>query len=244
MMRTDIIAHQMNRADALVDFHIHRFEKGHEFPLSLPFITVPVDPTRASVKGGKEIERPRPLVLMLNAGGQVIGLGGQGRGQAGPRLQGGLLIKGEHDRIGPEGTGVEVNELGDGGIKGGVPRVFGVEPQMMTPGLQLMRGQNPPHRRGRDILNAPRCDELTRQFGAIPRGEPAAQHVGPLAGQAHEVDRHLRGENCPWLHGQGRLQGRPSAGRERVWPPGGPPCVARRPPAPPRIERTLPPGAG
>jgi hypothetical protein len=86
MMCTDIVAHQMNRADALVDFYIHRFEKGHEFPLSLPLITVPVDPTRTGIKGGKEIERPRPLVLMLHAVGRVGGLGWQGRGRAGPRL--------------------------------------------------------------------------------------------------------------------------------------------------------------
>ena len=58
MMGTDIISHQMNRTDVFVNGDIYRFEKGHAFPLPLPFITVPVDLARTGVKGGKEIERP------------------------------------------------------------------------------------------------------------------------------------------------------------------------------------------
>ena len=73
-----------------------------------------------------------------------VGPGWQGRGWAGPRLQGGLLIEGEYQLIRLEGTSVEGNQLGDGGIEGGVPRVFGVQPQVMAPRLQRMRGQNPP----------------------------------------------------------------------------------------------------
>ena len=84
MMCTDIIAHQMNRTDVFVNCDIYRFEKGHAFPLPLPFITVPVDLARTGVKGGKEIERARPLVLMLHAVRQVVGLGWQGRGRSGP----------------------------------------------------------------------------------------------------------------------------------------------------------------
>jgi hypothetical protein len=125
----------MNRADVLIDFHIHRFEKGDAFPLPLPVIRVPVDLARTSVKGRQEIQRPCTLILMLDAVGQVVGPGGQGQGRAGPRLEGGLLIEGEHDLIGPEGTGIEVNQLGDGGREGGIPRVFGVQPQMLAPGL-------------------------------------------------------------------------------------------------------------
>src|ERR1700751_1133475 len=103
MMRTDIVAHQMNRADTLLNLDIHGFEKGYEFSLPLALITVPVDLARTSVEGGKEVECPRPLVLMLDAVGQVVGLGWQGRGRSGPRLQGGLLIDGEHQLIRSEG---------------------------------------------------------------------------------------------------------------------------------------------
>src|SRR4029434_9844840 len=118
MMRTDIVAHQMNRADTLLNLDIHGFEKGDEFSLPLALITVSVDLRRASVECGKEMWCPRPLVLMLDAVGQVVGLGWQGRGRSGPRLQGGLLIDGEHQLIRSEGTGIEVNQLGDGGIEG------------------------------------------------------------------------------------------------------------------------------
>jgi hypothetical protein len=126
MMCTDMIAHQMNRTDVFVNGDIYRFEKGPAFPLPLPCITVPVDLARTGVKGGKEMERARPLVLMLHAVRPVVGLGGQGRGRSGPRLEGGLLIAGEHQLIRLQGTGVEVKQLGDGSIESGVPRVFGV----------------------------------------------------------------------------------------------------------------------
>ena len=244
MMCTDILAHPMTRANVLIDFHIHRFENGDEFPWPLPVITVPVDLARTSVKGREEMQRPRPLVLMLHAVGQVVGPGWQGWGWSGPRLQGGFLIEGEHHLICPEGTGIEVNQLGDGGIEGGVPRVFGVPPQMMAPRLHLRRGENPPYGRGRELLNDPLGDELPRQFVAIPLREAAAQHIRPLAGQAHDVDRDLRGKNPLWPHGQGRPRGPPHAGRETVWPTDGPRGVARRPPAPQRMGRTLPPVAG
>jgi hypothetical protein len=121
-----IVAHQMNRADMPLNLGIHGFEKGHEFPLPLAVITVPVNLARTGVEGGKEIERPRPLVLMLDAVGQVVGLGWPSRDQSGPWLQGGLLIDGEHQLIRSEGTDIEVNQLGDRGIECSVPRVFGV----------------------------------------------------------------------------------------------------------------------
>jgi hypothetical protein len=197
LMRTDMVAHQMNRADTLLNLDIHGFEKGHEFPLPLAVIPVPITLARTGVERGKEIERPRALGLMLDAVGQVVGLSWQGRGQSGPRLQGGLLIEGEHQLIRSEGTGIEVNQLGDGGREGGVARVLGVQPQMLAPGLQLMGGQNPAHRGGRDILYDPIGDELTREFGTIPLGEATTHQVRPLAGQAHDVDRDRRGKNRP-----------------------------------------------
>jgi hypothetical protein len=80
---------------------------------------------------------------------------------------------------------------------------------------------------------------LARQFGAIPLGEATTQQIQAFAGQAHRVDRDLRGNNRPWPRGQGRLKDRPDAG-----PSGGPRSGARQRPAPPRIGRPLLPGAG
>jgi hypothetical protein len=244
MRRTDMVAHQMDRADTLLNLDIHCVQKGHEFPLPLAVLPVPVDLASTGVEGGKEMEGPRPLVLMLDAVGPGGGLGWQGRGRSGPRLQGGLLIEGEHQLIRSEGTDREVNQLGDGSREGGVPRVFGVQPQMLAPGLQLMGGQNPPHRGGRDVLHDPIGDALTRECGTIPLGEATTPQVRPLAGQAHDVDRDLRGKNRPWPRGQGRLKDRPDAGRENAWPSGGPRSVARQWPAPPRIGRPLLPARG
>jgi len=244
MRRTDMVAHQLKRADGLIDCPIHRFKKGDAFPWSFTVSTVPIDLARTGIKGGHEMQRPGPLVLLRHVVGPVVGLRWEGRGKSGPRWPRGLLVHREAYRIRPEGTGVEVNQVGDGGTAGSVPRGFGVPPQMLTPGLQLRRGQHPPHRRGRDVLHDPLGAELPRQLVTIPRREAAAQEIGALAGQAHDVDRHLRGKNRPWRRGQGRLKDRPDAGREPAGPSGGPRCVARRRPAPPPMGRTRPPGAG
>jgi hypothetical protein len=74
MTRTDMVAHQMTRADGLLDFHLHRFEQGDECPLPLTGITGPVDLARTRVKGGQAMECARPLVRMLHA----VGPGGAG----------------------------------------------------------------------------------------------------------------------------------------------------------------------
>jgi hypothetical protein len=244
MMCTDMIAHQMNRPDVLVNCDIYRVEKGHAFPLPLPFITVPVDLASTGVKGGNELARARPLVRMRQAVRPVVGLGWPGRGRSGPRLEGGLLSDGEHQLIRLQGTGVEVNQLGDGRRESGVPRVLGVQPQMMAPGLQRMRGQKPSDGGSGDVRHHARRAELARQFGAIPRGEATTQQLRAFAGEAHHVDRDLRGKNRPWPRGQERLKDRPDAGQEHAWPSGGPPSVAHQRPAPPRSGRPLLPGAG
>jgi hypothetical protein len=77
---------------------------------------------------------------MRHAVGQVVGLGWQGRGAARPRLQGGLLVHGQHQLIRTQRPGVEGNQLRHGGLKGGVPRLLGKEPDMLAPGCELMRG--------------------------------------------------------------------------------------------------------
>jgi hypothetical protein len=197
MMRTDMVARQMNRADTLLNLDIHSFEQGDAFPLPLTVITVPIDVARTGVEGRTEMTRPRPLILMLDAVGQGVRLSRQGRGRSRPRRQGGLLIDGAHQLIRSEGTGLEVKQLGDSSIEGGVPRVLRAPPRMAAPGRQLMGGRNPAHRGGGELPHKPIGDELTRAFGPIPLGEATPPEVRPLAGQAHDVDRDLRGESRP-----------------------------------------------
>lgn len=243
-MCPDMIAHARNRTARLVNGDIYRFEPGQAFLLPLPCITVPVDRASTGGNGGKELERARPLVLMRHAVRPVVGRGWQGRGRSGPRLQGGLLLAGAHPLIRLQGTGGEVKPRGDGSIDSGVPRVFGVPPQMMAPWFQLLCGQHPAYGGSGDVRPQALREEWARQCGAIPRGEATTQQIRAFAGQAHPVDRDLRGKNRPWPHGQGRLKDRPDGGREHAWPSGEPRSVARQRPEPPRRGRPLRPGAG
>ena len=89
--------------------------------------------------------------------------------------------------------GLEVDQRGDGGIKDCVPRLLGIEPDMMAPGLRLMSSQHPPHGRGRDGLYNPLSDELPHQFGTMSRREATDLEVRTCAREAHHVDRHLKG---------------------------------------------------
>ena len=73
---------------------------------------------------------------------------------------------------------------------------LGLEPDMLGPGFQMMRGQNPAHRSGGDRLDDPLRHKLPGEFGAIPRGEATAQQIGALAGQAYHMDRDLGGKTA------------------------------------------------
>jgi hypothetical protein len=75
MIRTDVIAGEMNRTDVGINFYVQHFPKGDAFLLSLAFITVPIDLARTGVKGRKEIQTPDALVLMLAPVRNVLWLG-------------------------------------------------------------------------------------------------------------------------------------------------------------------------
>ena len=96
MMRPDMVTHEMNDAEALVNLCIQDFQKGHEFPLTLPFVTLPINLAGTGVKGRKEVEGPRPRIRMFGPVGTMLRLGWQGRGQTGSRLQGSRFVHGQH----------------------------------------------------------------------------------------------------------------------------------------------------
>lgn len=194
MMRADIAAHEMDKADVLAKLRVQCIQKGDKFPLSLPFITLPIDLARTGVKGGKEIEGTGALLLVLVPVGTVLWLGWQGWGATRSRLQGGLLVHRQHQFIRTQRPRVEGNQLRHGDIEGGIPRLFGITPDMLPPGFQLMRGQNPAYSGSGDLFHDPLRDELPRQLGTIPLGETAAQRIRALAGQAYHVERDLGGK--------------------------------------------------
>src|SRR5919197_2195685 len=177
VMGTNIVTHKMNRPDLLVNLPIQRFEKGDKFLLPLPLTALSIDLARTGVKGRKEVERSRTLVLMLVAVRNVLRLRWLGRRVTRSRLEGGLLVHGQDQLIWAQWTGIEVDELGYGGIEGGVPRLLGIEPHMMAPGFELMRRQNPADGGCRDGRHHALRDELVRQFGTIPLGEATTQQI-------------------------------------------------------------------
>src|SRR4030095_16030972 len=153
MMRTDIVAHEMDGTDALINLQVQCFQKGYAFPLPLPVITLPIDLTRTGVKGSKQIQGTCALILVLGPVGNVLQLGWQGGGATRARLQRGLLIHGEHQLIVTKRARIELDQFRNRDIEGRVPWLLGKEPYMLAPRLQLMRGQNPPHGGGGDLLN-------------------------------------------------------------------------------------------
>ena len=204
MMGPDVITHEMNRSDLLVNLPVQHFEKGDKCLLSLPLIALSIDLARTGVKGRKEVERPGPLVLMLVAVRNVLRLRWQSRRMTRSRLEGSLLVHRQDQLIWAQGTGIEVDQLGYGGIEGGVPRLLGREPHMMAPGFELMCRQNPAYGAHRDGCHHTLRDKLVRQFGTIPLGEATPQQIRAFASEAHDVDRHLWGKNRPWPRGQAR----------------------------------------
>ena len=53
MMRTDMIAHEMNRLDALVNLRVPLFKKGDELLLTRAWVTLPKDCSRTGIEGSK-----------------------------------------------------------------------------------------------------------------------------------------------------------------------------------------------
>src|SRR6266487_3009301 len=236
MVSTAIVAHEMNRPDVLRNLTLQLVQKGDEFLLPLACITLSEDLAGTGVKGDNEIAGPGTLVRMLMPVGKVLRLSWQGRDPTRTWRQGGLLLHRPPHLLRAERPCLEVDERRDGGRDGGIPRLCGREPDMMAPGFQVMRGQNPAHGGGGDVLHEALRDALACQFFAIPRREATAQRVGTFAGQTPHGPRDVGGKHCPWPRGQGRRRGHPGAGPETAWPTCGRRCVARGP--------TVPPGSG
>lgn len=204
MVCTNIVTYEMNRLDVLYNLTVQVFQKRNEFLLPFADITLPKDLTRTRVKRSEQIEGSGTLILMLMPIGQVLRLSGQCGSPTGTRLQGRLLIDGQYHLLGVERPCIKLAEFRDRGIEGDVPRLFRMEPDMMAPRFELMRGQNPTHGGGRDILDNAIHYELSGQLGTIPLGEATAQGVGSFAGQAHHVHRDFGGKTRLWRRGQGR----------------------------------------
>jgi hypothetical protein len=99
LMRTDRVTHEMHEAEARVNLGLPDFQKGHAFPLTLPFVTWPINRAGTGGKGRQEVAGPRPLRRMCGPVGHRLRLGWQGRGPTGSRWQGRLFVPGPHQFI-------------------------------------------------------------------------------------------------------------------------------------------------
>jgi hypothetical protein len=204
----------------------------HERLLTRAWVTSPTDLARTGIEGGQSVQGAAALVFMRMPGRNVPRLGRLRRMHTTTRRQRGVFVHGQDHLVITPWTRVEIDEFRDGRLKGGVPWVLGIQPEMVAPRLELMAGQKPPHGRHGDVLNQLRRHELARQFGASPRGAAAAQRIWTLAGEPHHVDRDCGGKTRPGHRGQGRPPDQRGAGPESASPTCERRSAGRRPPAP------------
>ena len=70
-----MVAHEMHDTDVLVKLRVQCLQKGHEFSLTLPCVTVPIELARTGARGGKAIESTSALIFVLVSVGNVLRLG-------------------------------------------------------------------------------------------------------------------------------------------------------------------------
>jgi len=68
-----MVAHEMHDTDVLVNLRVQCLQKGHEFSLTLPCITVPIALATTGARGGKEIEGTSALIFGLVSVGMFCG---------------------------------------------------------------------------------------------------------------------------------------------------------------------------
>ncbi len=108
-------------------------------------------------------------------------------------MQAGLLVDAQHHFFGAQRPGVEIADLLDRRREGIVPRDLGGEPKVMSPRLQLVVLQDPPHGVRGDAGDHPFGDQLTRHLATVPEGQGSSPIIGPLAGHLDQV-QHTAGE--------------------------------------------------
>src|SRR5215212_3683808 len=193
MMDADVVTDQMDGGDRGWDELVEVVEEAEAFHLALAAELAGGDCPAACIEGGEELEGAVARVFMFELD-RVAGAGGSGGRATVARLQGGHLIQAEHGLPRRQGTSVEVGNLADRLLEGGIPRRAGMEPEMAAPGFEPAGSEDALHRLGRDRGHDPLRDELPRQLCAVPLTQRAAGLVGQLTGAMDDVESHLRGK--------------------------------------------------
>jgi hypothetical protein len=111
-------------------------------------------------------------------------------------LDGGLLVGGDHELVGPqrgvaEAAGVEVEDAGRLGTEVGVA---GEDPAPMLPRLDRIRTQPAPDGGARDRGDDARLDGGAGQVGTLPTSQRRVRLRQQFAGQRLDSDHDVRGK--------------------------------------------------
>jgi hypothetical protein len=193
LVDTEVVEDQADSGDTRRQTDVQQLKEGNELPGTFAGSTPANDLARAGVEGSKEVEGAAATVLMLDLHWPPS-LGRPGRRSPSPGLQVGLLVDTEHHFVTAQGPGVEVTDPPDRGREGSIAGDPGREPGVLAPGFQLVVGEDPQDGVGRDLLDNTICDQLPRQFGAIPEAQRHPTLTRQFAGQLDDVEGNLRGK--------------------------------------------------
>jgi hypothetical protein len=230
-MPLHIVEPQMKRGHGHRHLAIPLLPKSDTLPLPCAPGGRRIDLPRARVKTSQPVQRPQAALLMLDPHRQPR-LSGQGRRLTRAWLDTRLLIDAPHHVPHLPGTSVERGHRLHLGGTHLIPRHRWRPPQMMSPRLERVMGQNPLDCLGRDRLDHAIAPQLPGQCRAIPLRQRPPHRIRRLPGDLDHVQRHRRGKKradgpdacCQTVpRCQGPHSARPTCGHAvRVTPPLGP----------------------
>lgn len=194
MVDTHIVTDDVNDGNGGGRLPIDPVEKADEFLLSLAAEVQTDDFAGSGIEGRKEVQGPISFVLMLDQIGLVSRLCGLGGEEPGSWLQGCFLIHRENRLVGSKGPGIQVDDVCNTRIEGVVPWVFGGEPHVVAPGLELMMEEDATNGLIGDALHDSLFNELSCQFLTVPLGQGFPYICGSFARHFDKMDGDLRRE--------------------------------------------------
>lgn len=146
MVGRDVVTDEVNRFDPRGDLRIEMLEEGDELLLTLAPVALPVNVAGSGVEGRQQIQGAVSTVFVLDQVGHPWLCWFRGM-KARTGLEGGLLVSAEDNLVRLQLSRVEPDQFSYAGIEFGIPRVFGGQPHVVPPGLELVMGEYATNRR-------------------------------------------------------------------------------------------------
>lgn len=192
-MHSQVIQDHMHHPNALWYLSIQLLQEGNELCLALPIGQVTIDLARTGIEGGKQIERARTLVFMLDPH-RTLRHGPKRRRKTGPGLQVGVLVQAKYPLILCRWTRIQITNGTHACGEGGVAHDLGGEPHLVTPGLETVALQSQAYGFPADGLYDLVPDQLPSDLLAVPDREGTSARIGAFTGQFDDVLLDLRGK--------------------------------------------------